>query len=126
MELFDDRLALPGSVGLGLKRKNGQMTGKAQAEASAYGALLTPLRRLLRPSLDSLGSLYRYGGLFDAQSQDRPGADYRAEVLKLRLKQVRTVLYRDSASHWLIIRAADTESHRLAGRGIRTGRPGGQ
>lgn len=89
MDVLHDLLAFPGSVGLGINNHNNHgdevSVERPKHHDTRHPGILSPLRNLLRPSLDTLGGIYRNG-----EPASKPG-DYRVQVLKLRLSQVRTI-----------------------------------
>jgi len=89
MDLLHDLLAFPGSVGLGINNQNNNgdevPVQSAKNQDSKYSGVLSPLRSLLQPSLDTLSSIYRNGEPISAHKS----GDYRVQVLKLRLAEVR-------------------------------------
>jgi len=89
MDEFHDILTLPGSAGLGVNNHNNGGARHLSRKTDLETGLLNPLRYLLRPSLQSLGSWYRNGSPTSIVTQaSAPNEDYKVQVLRLKLGQV--------------------------------------
>jgi len=89
MDFLHDILALPGSVGFGTGQyKNNGLDYSNERPSAGRQDLFDPLRRLIRPSIDALGDVYRQAHLPNGVPTGRPTHDYRIQLLKLSLAQV--------------------------------------
>ena len=93
MDEFHDILTLPGSASLGVNKQNNGGAWQLRHSQSTTDlrndrGLLDPLRRLLRPSLQTLGALYRSGKPTPSTPTSAPIHDYRIQLLRLKIAQV--------------------------------------
>ena len=93
MDEFHDILTLPGSASLGVNKQNNGGAQQLRHSQSTNnlrndGGLLDPLRRLLRPSLQTLGALYRNGKPTPGTPPQAPTDNYRIQLLRLKITQV--------------------------------------
>ena len=100
MDFLHDILALPGSVGLGARQHNShELTSSNDRVPDGHRGLFDSLRRLLRPSIDRLGSVYPQAHSSSGISPDIPKHDYRIQILKLKLAEVCLLWYHRAWSH---------------------------